>query len=186
MVVWSWRFVVGFGAKETGTTLLGCPRYWVRSEYWSGSAGIGDAHSPALAVEADVALNQREERVVVSLANALPGVELIAHLSDYDAARFDEFTAKMLHSASLCVRIATVAAGPLSLFMCHSYFLAGAELLVGTGVKRIPRPVRNSTAKRGNLLFTGKPTRSQPLPGFRNESLSRARSIRRPGARSLA
>src|SRR4051812_25770045 len=76
-------------------------------------------HSPAFAIEQDLAVDQCEQRVVLALTHSLAGMELRSQLPDQDVARDDLLAAKPLHAPALTVRIATVAAGALTFFMCH-------------------------------------------------------------------
>jgi hypothetical protein len=84
----------------------------------------------AAAVELHKAVYQGEEGIVAALPDALACVELGTHLADDDIAGTDFFPAKPFYAASLGVRIATVAAGTLTLLMCHGDYLTsrwGAE-----------------------------------------------------------
>src|SRR5688572_32169478 len=71
------------------------------------------------ALELDGAVLEREDRVVLAEADVEAGVELRAALADDDPAGGDELPAEHLHAPVLRVAVATVAAGTLSLFMCH-------------------------------------------------------------------
>lgn len=77
-------------------------------------------NSATAAVEVDVAVDQREEREIGALADALSGMELCADLPDEDIARPYFLPAEPLDAAALCIGIASVSAGTLSFFMCHN------------------------------------------------------------------
>ena len=76
-------------------------------------------NSAAFAVEHHFTVNKREERVVLPLSDTLAGMEFIAKLADEDVARNHLLPAVSFYSPPLAVRVAPVAAGALSLFMCH-------------------------------------------------------------------
>ena len=59
------------------------------------------------------------ERKIVPLADAAARMETIAHLADQDVAGDDALAAESLDAPSLRLRIAAVAAGALTFFMCH-------------------------------------------------------------------
>ena len=52
-------------------------------------------------------------------AHGVHGLSTIAALTAQNVARDDVLAAVALHAAALTVRIASVAAGALTLFMCH-------------------------------------------------------------------
>jgi hypothetical protein len=76
-------------------------------------------YAAAFAVEDDLAVDEREQCVISALADALAGVELGAQLADQDIAGDDLLAAESLDATTLAVRIATVATGALTFFMCH-------------------------------------------------------------------
>ena len=78
-----------------------------------------DVDAATFAIEFDHAVDQREQRVVGALADAAAGVELRADLAHQDVAGDDLLAGEFLDAAPLAVRIAAVAAGALSLLMCH-------------------------------------------------------------------
>jgi hypothetical protein len=84
--------------------------------------------APALAVEVHRALDEREEGVVATDADVAAGVEARAALPDDDAAGLDGLPAEKLHAQSLTVRVAAVAAGALTLFVCHCSPLTGETI----------------------------------------------------------
>ena len=73
----------------------------------------------AFAVKHDFAFNQSKQRVVFALSDTGAGMPFVAHLANQNVASDDFFAAKFLDAASLCIGVATVAAGPLSLLVCH-------------------------------------------------------------------
>jgi hypothetical protein len=78
-----------------------------------------DVNPSAFAIEFDDAVNQREQRVVVALPDVAARMVAIAYLPNQDIASPDRFTTVFFDSTSLRVRVATVSAGSLSLFMGH-------------------------------------------------------------------
>ena len=85
--------------------------------------------------------------------------------------------AEFLHAPPLAVRIATVAAGALSFFMCHGNSSAATALEARhcnrTTAEMGPTPwlaaVRAIIPEdRANRVFIGKPNCSQPCPGCRS------------------
>jgi len=75
--------------------------------------------SAALAVKHYLAIDQREKRVIIPLANAFARMEFIAKLANEDVAGDHFFAAKFLHATSLGIAVATIAARALSFFMSH-------------------------------------------------------------------
>ena len=75
--------------------------------------GIGaDMHATLHAAsKLEGAVAQREQGVVLASADVLAGMELGAALTNDDVAGANMLTAEHLHAESLCVRVATVAAG---------------------------------------------------------------------------
>ena len=61
--------------------------------------------------EVDATVAQSEQRVVLAATDVLAGMELGAALTNDDVAGANMLTAEHLHAESLCVRVATVAAG---------------------------------------------------------------------------
>ena len=84
---------------------------------------LHDMNAAAAAVELDEAIDQGEERIVASLADALTGLEDGAQLPHEDIPAADLFAAESLHAAALGVGIAAVAAGTLTFLMCHDNHL---------------------------------------------------------------
>src|SRR5213076_872452 len=88
-------------------------------------AGSGrlDAHRAlalgALHREVDLAVREREQRVVAAQAHVLARVELRAALAHDDVPGLDGLATIDLHAQVLRVRIAAVAGGTACLFVCH-------------------------------------------------------------------
>src|SRR5690349_11042687 len=79
----------------------------------------------ALDAELDLAVDDREDRVVAAETNAGARMELGAALAKDDVAGFDLLAAVDLDAEILRIRIAAVAAGAYALFMCHDSFSSG-------------------------------------------------------------
>jgi hypothetical protein len=62
----------------------------------------------SLLCEADVAINQREDRVIRANANILAGVEFGSTLANDDVARYDQLAAKFLDTETPASGVATV------------------------------------------------------------------------------
>src|SRR5262249_46326241 len=72
-----------------------------------------------LPLEGDLAVDEREERVVLTEADVLASVERRTDLADDDAAGGDVLAAEDLHATALRRRIATVARRALTFFVSH-------------------------------------------------------------------
>src|SRR2546425_6973032 len=77
------------------------------------AAVLADALIRALAVE------QGEQSVVASLADARPGADRGPALADQDRARVDHLASEDLHPEPLGVRVPAVAGGPAAFLMSH-------------------------------------------------------------------
>src|SRR6185312_8771571 len=73
--------------------------------------------------ELDLAVDQREQRMVATQADAIARMELGAALAHDDVAGFDGLATVDLDAEVFRVRIATVAAGTYAFFMCHDSML---------------------------------------------------------------
>ena len=80
-------------------------------------------HAATFAVELHLAIDEGEERVIATLTDALTSVEFRAELTNDDVAGDDLLATVTLHTATLTIRITTVAAGALTFFMCHGIYL---------------------------------------------------------------
>ena len=69
--------------------------------------------------KADLAVGKREQRVVAPAGNVLAGVEPGAALAHNDRACAHELTAEHLDAEHLGLRIAAVAGGTATFFLCH-------------------------------------------------------------------
>jgi len=96
----------------------------------------------AAAIEFYVAVDQGVEGVVVALAHVAAGMETGAQLPNKNIARPDVLAAKALYAATLGIRIATVAAGALTFFMCHGNHLKGSGFSTPVDKKK-PWPVNS-------------------------------------------
>jgi hypothetical protein len=82
-------------------------------------ARVDDLDAAAAAIEVDVSVDQRIERIVAALTNPLAGVETVADLADEDVSGAHFLAAESLHAATLRVGVTSVSAGALSFFVCH-------------------------------------------------------------------
>ena len=78
-----------------------------------------DIHTASLLIKHHFTIAQCEQRVVATSANVSPGMPFGTALTSKNIARTNSFTAKFLDTATLSVRIASIAAGTLSLLMSH-------------------------------------------------------------------
>src|SRR3970282_102265 len=109
------------------------PKRGLSNSFVDGSAGNdadGAAALRALHGELDLAIDQREQRVVAAEADAHARMELGATLANDDVAGIDRLATINLHAEILRVGVAAVARGTYALFMCHGCF---SFLLVATG-----------------------------------------------------
>src|SRR5690606_32660291 len=90
----------------------------------------GAAALRTLGRELDLAIDQREQRVVAAQADARTRVELGAALTDDDVAGLDGLATVHLDAEVLRVGVAAVARGTYALFVCHDCV---SLLLVATG-----------------------------------------------------
>jgi hypothetical protein len=82
--------------------------------------GATNVDAAAATIEEDLAGGQGKERVVASLTHVAARMPFGSPLADQNIAREDQFAAKLLDSQPLCVRIAAVAGGALSLLVSHA------------------------------------------------------------------
>src|SRR5437667_12892313 len=73
----------------------------------------------ALAVERNGAVNQREQGIVFCALHITAGEKARSTLTDQDPAGADRLAAVDFDAQPLAVRLAAVANGTLTLFMCH-------------------------------------------------------------------
>src|SRR6266542_3279731 len=72
-----------------------------------------------LELEADHAVDQGKEGIVIGAAHVLAGMEFGAALANQDAARGHDLPAVALHAEVLRVAVAAVAARANALLVCH-------------------------------------------------------------------
>src|SRR5262245_9342093 len=115
------------GVGERDQTKTGMPGGIPDEQFYACNSDLvfrwDDVHAAAFAVKLHFAIDEREQRVVAALPDALAGVELRPQLADDDVPGDDLLAAVTLHAAALAVRITTVAAGALTFFMCHGMYL---------------------------------------------------------------
>lgn len=142
--------------------LSGLARARQRDAQWASLSCVSDSscnlrthdvHTPALTVEHHFAFNQGEQRVVFALADATAGVPLVAELADEDVAWLDRFATKLLHAPTLCVGVATVAAGALSFFMGPCRAVGSGA--VGSGGQRPRALLRSLRSLQTRLIGLG-------------------------------
>jgi hypothetical protein len=80
---------------------------------------IDNLNATAAAVELDEPVDEGVEREVGPLADAVARVETVADLADDNVSGSNSLSAEQLYAASLRVRVTSVSAGALSLFVCH-------------------------------------------------------------------
>lgn len=73
-----------------------------------GWLNADEAAVPAFVLKLHVASDEREEGVILALADVFSGLMLRAALPDENGARVDELSAETLHTQPLTVRIAAV------------------------------------------------------------------------------
>jgi hypothetical protein len=84
-----------------------------------------DADEAAMAApvrELHVPGDEREERVVLALANVFAGLVPRAALAHENRASVDELASEALYAEPLSVRIAAVCRGAAAFLMCHDEF----------------------------------------------------------------
>src|SRR3972149_4087033 len=96
----------------------------------------------AAAIEFYVAVDQGGEGGVVSLTPLAAGMVTGASLPKKDMSRPYCLAAKALYAATLGIRIATVAAGALTFFICHGNHLKGSGFSTPVDKKK-PWPVNS-------------------------------------------
>jgi hypothetical protein len=80
-----------------------------------------DVDPSSFAVESYIPFDESKQGVILALSNIRTRVKPIADLPDDDVSSQNVLAAELLYTASLCIRVTTVAAGPLSLLMCHGW-----------------------------------------------------------------
>src|SRR5437868_9855259 len=90
----------------------------------------------ALDGEADMAVDQREQRVVLADADIHAGVEPRAALADDDRTGGDQFTAVSLDAQHLGLGVAAVPCGTAAFFLCHELAPQNLAKAAGSAVDR--------------------------------------------------
>ena len=90
-----------------------------KRESFQASVASHDVNAAAFSIEHHVAVDQSEQRVVISLTNTLASVKLVSNLTDKDISGTNSFATKPFDAPSLGIGVATVTAGPLSFLMSH-------------------------------------------------------------------
>jgi len=88
---------------------------------------------------------QREQSVVATAGNVVPGLERCTDLTNYNAAGLDGLATVRLDAAALCITVTPVPRRALSLFMCHAATPAVCLYSRRTGARAptsLPSPVR--------------------------------------------
>src|SRR5882724_2386800 len=96
-----------------------------RSRLGGRLLGLVDVDATAFAVKADLASDQRKQRIVLAAGDVAAGVIARAALPYQDAARRHGFAAEGLDAQPLAVRFATIPDRSLSFFMRHGYLIIG-------------------------------------------------------------
>ena len=87
-------------------------------ELFSGGERI-DIYSPPRAIEAHVAIDQRENRVIATESNVFPRQELRPALTHNDVAPDDHLAAEFFYAQPFADAVAAVLNAALSFFMSH-------------------------------------------------------------------
>ena len=78
--------------------------------------------------ELNLALDEREEGVVLATTDVLAGVDMGAVLADENLAGLHGLTVITLGAQTLAARVATVAGGTETFFVCHVRYLLSKTL----------------------------------------------------------
>jgi hypothetical protein len=100
-----------------------CGRNVARRQWELGRSDNAD--TPAATVEQHDAIDQGVQSEVAPLSYTAAWMEFVADLANQDIASIYGLPAELFHTTTLGVRVATVAAGALSFFMCHGKNLSG-------------------------------------------------------------
>jgi hypothetical protein len=120
----SWRIRTAEDVLPVGTSLIARERL-IDYLSWLGLLVWLDADESAMAAlirKLDVAGDEREERVVLALANVFAGLVPRTALAHENRACVDELAAEALYAEPLSVRIAAVCRGAAAFLMCHDSF----------------------------------------------------------------
>lgn len=83
------------------------------------SFGRHDVDTSAFAIELYLPVDECKQREIPTLPHSGARMKLVADLADEDVAGDDALAAESFHATPLGVGITTIAAGTLTLFMCH-------------------------------------------------------------------
>jgi hypothetical protein len=78
-----------------------------------------DIDTPSATIESDVAVDQREDRVIAAETDVFTRHEFRAALADNDVASHNHLAAKSLDAEAFTDAIPTVLNAALSFFVCH-------------------------------------------------------------------
>jgi hypothetical protein len=78
-----------------------------------------DIHAATTAIEANVAVNERENRVIATEADVFARLKFRTALANNDVAGKNHLAAKSFYAESLADAVAAVLNAALSFFMCH-------------------------------------------------------------------
>ncbi len=78
-----------------------------------------DIHAATATIETNVAVNERENRVIAAETDVFARLKFRAALANNNVAGQNHLTAKSFYAESLADAIATVLNAALSFFMCH-------------------------------------------------------------------
>ena len=92
-----------------------------------------DVDTPSRPVEANVAINERKDRVITPETHVLTRQKLRSALPNDDIARDDRFAPKSFHAKTFADAVPSVLYAALSFFMCHCWELRVECLVVESG-----------------------------------------------------
>jgi len=107
-------------AQQKGGTVCGCrPLLLYLRQNCSVGFNWNNIHPPTSFVKQDIAVAQREQSVILAHPDIAAWMPFGSALTRENVSRNDSFTTEFFDPESLRGRIATVAAGTLSLLMSH-------------------------------------------------------------------
>src|SRR5882724_2022460 len=83
-----------------------------------------DVHPAAGPIEANIAIDQRENRVIAAEPDVLPGEKLRSALAHNNVPGHDCFAAKFFHAQPFADAVPAVLDAALSFFVCHEITLS--------------------------------------------------------------
>jgi len=95
-------------------------------ELWAGSVCCNwhNIHTAAIAVEFDMTIHKRPDRVITAEANIAAGLEFGSALAEDDVSGDDGLTAEFFNAKTLADAVASVFDTALSFFMSHKKLLS--------------------------------------------------------------